>query len=485
MAVTKFRVNKPSKPKILLNVGATMDIPTGILITGPKGETIINGGCGNVMAVVGQGNTFKSTILEYIMLSAADKVAASTDTSIMTYDSEINKSMERLNDVANKFEYLDNNPIFGDGVDPQWQITDKSEYPADEWTTLLKQSLKEKENNKSDVAEFKTFRDPITKDVLKMKTPTFVQVDSLSEFESSKTIDLMENVKTDDASSNMLFMQQGLFKTKFLAELPRMSSGSNTYFFLTAHVGEKKDMRSGPAAYGAPTKDLQHMKADEKLKGVSSKFAFLTSSLWQAVGVSILKNPSTKLPEYPLDKDETLETDLQIVTLKQLRSKTGSSGYTLQIVVSQTDGVLPNLTEFHYIKNNGRYGIDGSMQSYSLDIYPECKLSRTTVRTKINNDPLLRRALNITSELLQLHKFHPRLKELGLLCTPKELYDDLKAMGYDWDKDILTTRGWYTLDNYKKDLPNFLSIVDLLKMRKGLYKPYWYKGNIKDVSKTT
>ena len=55
-------------------------------------------------------------------------------------------------------------------------------------------------------------------------------------------------------------------------------------------------------------KDLQHMKADEKLKGVSSKFSFLTSSLWQATSVSLLKNPTTKLAEYPRDKDESLDT---------------------------------------------------------------------------------------------------------------------------------------------------------------------------------
>lgn len=477
MAFKRFKVSKPTKPKVLLNVGALMDIPTGAIVTGAKGESIINGGCGNIMAVVGQGNTFKSTILNYIMLSAANKVAATTDTAAMTYDSEVNVSLDRLNDMANRFEYLDTDPVFGgvDNEEPQWYITDKSENPADEWVADLKESIKEKENNKSDEIEFKPFKDPITKGTLKMKTPTFVSIDSLSEFESSKTIDLMEKVTVDDASSNMLFMQQGLFKTKFLAELPRLSSASNTHFFLTAHVGEKKDMRTGPAAYGAPTKDLQHMKADEKLKGVSSKFSFLTSSLWQAVGVSILKNPSTKLPEYPKDKDESLETDLQIVTIKQLRCKTGSSGYALQIVLSQVEGVLPELTEFHHIKSNNRFGLEGSVQNYALVLYPECKLGRTTVRTKIDTDPKLRRALNITSELLQLHKFHPRLKEQDLLCTPEELYKDIKDLGYDWDDILSNTRGWYTIDNYKEDLPKFLSTVDLLKMRKGLYTPYWYK----------
>ena len=37
-----------------------------------------------------------------------------TDTGMLTYDTEVNLSLERLNDVANKFEYLNNDPIFGD-----------------------------------------------------------------------------------------------------------------------------------------------------------------------------------------------------------------------------------------------------------------------------------------------------------------------------------------------------------------------------------
>lgn len=61
------------------------------------------------------------------------------------------------------------------------------------------------------------------------------------------------------------------------------------------------------------------------------------------------------------------------------------SGYTLwEIVVSQTDGVNPELTHFNYIKENGRYGIDGSNIHYNLTLCPDISLSRTTVRRKIS-----------------------------------------------------------------------------------------------------
>jgi len=80
--------------------------------------------------------------------------------------------------------------------------------------------------------------------------------------------------------------------------------------------------------------------------------------------------------------------------------------------------------------------------------------------------------VQITSDLLQLKTYHRHLGDEDLLCDPKELYKDLKEMGYDWDK-LLDTRNWVTVDQYSDKVKPFLTTIDLLKMRKGLYKPYW------------
>jgi hypothetical protein len=200
------------------------------------------------------------------------------------------------------------------------------------------------------------------------------------------------------------------------------------------------------------------------------------SNCWHAYNAAPLINQGTKAPEYPSDKDDSVsgDTDLNLVKLRQLRSKSGPSGYELEIIVSQSEGVLPELTEFHFIKDNDRFGITGTLQHYNLDLYPECKLQRTTVRGKIDSDPRLCRALNITAELLQMHMFWRHLEE-GILCTPKELYDDLVKLGYDMNT-LLDTRGWWTMENEKHPVP-FLSTMDLLRMRKGLYTPYWMKAD--------
>ena len=154
-----------------------------------------------------------------------------------------------------------------------------------------------------------------------------------------------------------------------------------------------------------------------------------------------------------------------------MRGKNGLTGYTVEIVVSQSEGVLPSLTEFHYLKKR-KFGFTGNDRSYVLDLYPDCSLSRTTIRDKLDEDQRLARAMNITAEIMQIKEYWPTFDK-DLWCEPKVLYEDLKKMGYDWNV-LLDTRGWWTLQNDKQPIP-YLSTMDLFRMRKGLYKPYWMK----------
>ena len=466
----KFSLAKRTQPKISVNIGALFDVPTGSFITGARGETIMNAGLSNLTSIVGAGNSFKSTILHYMMLSAANKIKYTSETAMTTYDTEVNISLDRLTNLATKFENFGEDVIMGE--DPVWTITDKSLATADEWVNELNKYADAKMKDKKSMLTYTGFKDPYNKKPLEVVIPTFVEIDSLSEFEASSTVDLMDK-DLDDSKTNTAFMKQGLFKTKFLSTLPRLSNSANMYILTTAHIGEKIDMSSGPAMYNQPTKKLQYLKQGDAIKGVSNKFFFLINNGWYAHTARVLKNQTTRLPEYPKSKTDNSETELNAVRLTALRSKSGASGFTIELVISQNEGVLPSLTEFHYIKSNGRYGIDGSMTNYHLDLLPDMNLSRTTIRRKIDENANLRRALNISSEMLQLGTFHPQYISNGLLCTPKELYDDLKAMGYDWDI-LLNTRGFWIPDQYTKDVIPFLSTIDLLKMRKGEYVPYWY-----------
>lgn len=467
-----IKTPNPMFNRPLINVGALLDVPTGSFVKGAKGEMILNGGLSGVEGVLGGGNTFKSTFQHYMMLSAVNRMNYSgIDTGLHTYDTEDNMALniEKLNKLSNNMDYIPDEPLYDESV---WSVIPKSQMNADKWINFIYDFV-EKKNKSKKLIKYEAFYNRVYKKITELPKPNFIEIDSFTEFEPASTIDVLE--KGDIENSNTLFMKQGLFKTKVLKDLPRISNTSNVYFFLTAHVATKINMATGPFAL-QPKKDLQFMRADEQAKGVTSKLYFLTTHLWQSTGATPLIKRETKTPEYPVN-DNDVETDLNILKIKMLRSKSGPSGFVLELVVSQREGVLPALTEFDFIKKS-KEGLDGNLRFYNLDIYPDVKLSRTTVRNLIDNDKKLRRALNITAELIQMKNYMPQYK--SLYCTTKELYEDIKALGYDWDDILENTRGWWTINQYDPKLKlKFLSTLDLLRMRARLYTPYWYKKNDK------
>lgn len=452
--------------KLSINVGCLLDIPTGKYVKGQRGENILNGGLSLLTAIAGKGNTFKSTLAHYMLLSASSKIAKSGIMPYMsTYDTEMNIDLDRLLTFASRFDVFKGVDLHRDGY---WSVTDKTNHMGNEWYKILKEFLRSEKLKNSKEYMFETpFIDKSGK-TIKTIFPTFGEIDSISEFETSDIEDIQNKNQLGESGGNTIHMRLGLAKTRLLMELPGLCNATSHYLLLTAHVGAEIPMQQGP--YSVPTKKLQHMKMGEKIKGVTDKFFFLPNLVWQTVSATLLNNQNTKGPEYPKTRDNPDEgsQDLNIVTIKQLRNKTGPSGFTIDVIISQSEGVLPTLTEFHYIKENNRYGIDGSKVSYSLILYPEVTLGRTTVRELIDNDPLLRRAIKITSDLLQIKTY---CKELPYAVPDiQELYTKLEKM-YGW-KTLLNTRDYWTFNNYDVDIP-FLSTLDLIEMFYDKYTPYW------------
>lgn len=473
-----FRPAAPIKP--MINLGALLDIPTGIYVKGLHGESILNGGLGYTTGIVGRPNHFKSTIEHYMMLSALDKVTYATDdTSSVLYDTEVNISRHQLHRLTQRFDRFQDRDILQEDL---WQVTDKTQYWADEWYDVLRDYLKERKKEEKKRLIATPFIDRDLTSHYKILPPVFSEVDSFTEFESEDVADMLSGKSLGDSGNNTVHMRSGLVKNNFLMDLPHITGGYSHYMLNAAHIGTGIDMATGPMS-APPPRPLQHLKGGEKIKGVTGKYLFLMANCWYPYNAALLINDTTKACEYPRNPDENAakgDTDLNLVSMRQLRSKSGPSGYVIELVVSQSEGVLPELTEFHYLRDKKNYGVSGTWQSgLFLDLCPDIKFQRTTIRSKIDQEPRLRRALNITAELLQMHLFW-RHFDLGELCTPQELFDDLKAQGYDWD-ELLSTRGWWTLENDKQSIP-FLSTWDLLAMRPasakamGLstpYKPYW------------
>lgn len=466
--------------KVMINIGCLLDIPTGQYLPGRHGEYILNGGLGGVSGVVGIGNQFKSTFMHYQMLAAASCIAETTETSMNTFDTEVNIHETHLARFTKLF------PVFkkafleaANGIMGYvWTITDKTVYFGNEWYEVLKTWLKEK--RKSATLRVTPFQIRGGGQLM-IPTPTFGEIDSFTLFETENVAEMQDKHELGDSGANTMHMRQGAAKTRFLMEIPGLAMGAYHYLLMSAHIGKTIEMASGPMP-APPIKKLQHLKNGDTIKGVTEKFTFLMANLWHNTNATPMINQGTKTVEYPRNSNDdlNLDTDLCAVTVRQLRSKSGPSGMTIEVIISQQDGVLPSLTEFHYLKGNERFGISGTLQHFALDLLPEVKLSRTSVRSKIDENEKLRRALTITSEMCQMRELWHHWDD-GRVCTPKELYDDLKAKGYDWDI-LLATRGWWTLDNDQHPIP-FLSTYDLLRMKQGLYHPYWLEDDKKTIKK--
>lgn len=488
-----FRLPQPVKFSI--PTGALLDIPTGDWIRGTHDQYILNGGIGNITGIVGPGNCFKTTIMRFMVLSAISRqIQTVPDLYYNTYDTEINTHEGRNERLSYSFDTLKqraeaiakqrgNEPgdlsrcsILDEGI---WQITDKSVYSGNEFFDTLKDYLKEKRSDKKAFKYETAYLDRDGKSSMRAMIPTYTDIDSLSHFVTSDVEKIMNETELGESAGNTMFMRQGLAKSRMLLEMPALAAGSGHYFLFTAHIGKEIVMPSGPGT-PPPRKQLQHMTQGEVIKGVTNNFFYLLHNCWMVTSARPYINQGTKAPEYPYEPGDEVagDLDLIIVTMKQLRGKNGSSGFSIELLVSQREGVLAGLSEFHYIKRMERFGLEGNDRNYSLTLCPDIALSRTKVRQAIRENKKLQRALEITSQLCQMNEFHRAIADK--LVTPEVLKKSLEDQGYDWDFILNETRGWHTLNDEQH--PGYaLSTYDLCRIAKGEYRPYYLEDDNKTI----
>lgn len=456
----------PIKPRI--NVGAGLDLLTGRYVKGARGEHIMNGGMAHVTGVVGIGNNFKSTFGDFLSLTAMSR--SNPRSAMETYDTEVNIDEDHKRQFVHRIFRRTGEDVLETG---RWKVTDGVVYHGDEWYTPHKKFLLEKRHKMKDVTLKSPFlaRDGVSN--LPILIPTFSQIDSFTEFTTSDVDDLDDKTALGGSAANPLQVRQGLSKMRLLMDAPTLNGGSNNYAILTAHIGKETTMNNAGPGGQVPNVTLKHLKNGDAIKGTTKKFTYATHNCWHCYDATPLIHKEKKTPLYPRDSSDALEldTDLNILKVRNLRCKSGPSGLPFHIIVSQSEGVLPELTEYHHLRTNGGYGFEGSDISHYLSIYPERKMGRTTIRALAEEDEILARALTITSEMCQISYLWHDAKDV--MCAPKELYDDLKEMGYDWGT-LLETRGWWTTLENEGGLPPYLSTWDLLLMRLGEYVPFWF-----------
>lgn len=449
-----------------MNVGCLFDVPAGTYYKGKHGESILSGGFPHVVGLCGRGNTFKSTLEHFFHLSVLNRYA-SVDRNLV-YDTENSSTPARFDSLAAAFPNLQGRDLDDEG---KILITDGAMMMGNKWWDSVKKyaAMKEKEQKKLMLTT--PFIDKSGKN-LKIIQPTMVEIDSMSEMKFDSVALMLDKAEVGDSGRNMEAMKSSAAKSSMIGEMANLSNKAGMYLSMTAHLDDEIQMDP----YAPPTKRLADMQQKTIFKRVPKNFSFLTNVLYACSKTTVLWNKSDKTPLYPgsdAEKKAVGSKDLRMITVDCYRNKGGQSGAVFELIVSQTEGILAGLSEFWYCKSR-KFGFEGNDQRYNLEIYPEVTMQRTTVRSQIKSDPKLKRALEITSELCQMK--HLWTGNDDIMCTPKELYENLKAKGFDWDVLLGDTRGYWIFEEDEKNEPlKFLSTMDLLLMRSGEYpKPYWY-----------
>ncbi len=484
-------VEKSDPVTAFIPVGGLLDIPTAAIIPGTRGQLLINGGFAPMMGIAGKPHMFKSTVAKSLLYIAFLRILSTLKTGALMYDTEMTVVESHQYDIINFYmQHMDDlRPFFvRDGILVDIQasgdivFTNKNKYTGEAYHELLKRMLKAKNPETPRKKEDSDLPPPMKlietpylsrdgKTPFKMLPPTLGDVDGITEFTTKADETMQDDHELGDKQANPAFMTMGLNRQRFLMSLPTLLSQNSHYMVMTCQIGKEIVMASGPTP-PAPGKQLSSMKNGDVLKGAGSKFVSLANVVWQTLKTTAcgMSHKIEDGPRYPMyeTKGNKYDNDLFEIELLNIRNKNGPTGFTVTILVSQSTGFLPDLTEFHYIRSND-WGFNGNQINYQLCLMPELLLSRTTIRKKLDNTPGLQRAVNILSEMLQFKQFKPSWwQDYG--CEPSELYEGLKAKGYDWN-ELLQTRGWVSLDvNHPiKEL----STIDMMRMLKDEYFPYW------------
>lgn len=480
MALGKFfRSAEPIFP--MLNVGCLIDLQTGQYVRGQWGESILNGGLPYITGIVGRGNSFKTMMEIFLLLMVLARYKSS---DAVFYETEVSGTVNRIYQLAQQVPELAGldlqqmaRLVYTNVITPR---DDKKPNLGDLFFEDLKEMWDEKRKGREYVRTLPFIA--LNGGLMPSLQATITGIDSFSQFTTSPVQKMHDENQIGDKGNNMDHARDALIKTQMMMQLPALTGSSGGYIMLSAHIG---DLAMQDPNSPAPRK-LQTMKErDGKMKNVPEKFTFLTNVCWYLGGATPLINDGTKAAEWPRNPGEELkgDQDLQTVNIKAVRLKSGMSGMPFQLVLSQTEGILVGLTELNFMRQH-KMGIIGlGSPRFSLELLPDIQLMRTTVRKLIRETPTLQRALEISSELVQLNvlpnwmQLNPKYK-----CTPAELREDLIKLGYDWDI-LLSTRGYwiYEEDYVEGETKNFLSTMDLLRMRAGEYHPFWLDDDKKTI----
>lgn len=442
---------------------------------GEEGHMIQNGACSHTTGVLGAPNQFKSTFGDWLTYSPLNNMYE-VSTSL-TMDSEDSKEYKQQELRIPYFDRIRKDGVFGN---PRIWMTRQSIMKGSEYWDTIRKPFGEKKRAEGNKGMITTcFLNG--KDLIKIPAPTFEMQDSFSRMNFDDVEAKYHDIKIDSKDRNMEFMRPGIIKTRILSEMPNLNPRDGFYTVMCAHLGKDIPIDAG---YGAtPKKVLANLEAGTKIKGCPEQFLYMPNNMWFCAN----QKPHWDKDMVPIygrggEAGTKGSKDVVEITVMNLRGKSGSSGSPFRIIASQTLGLMPYLTMFHYLRETNKYyGMEaGNSTTMALDLCPDVKMTRNKVWEKTDEDVRLQRAIELTSGLCQLKNIHWVLGNI-VHTPPAEIFKGLKEKGYDWDVILGETRGLWLPDEVKSD-KHYLSAYDLLRMYTGVWMPSWL-GKPRNVGK--
>lgn len=459
---------RPGAPFFIMpNTGTILDAYAGKFEKGVNGQSVLNGGVSNFSLVCGAPNMFKSGVTTGMI--AAVKLAF-PHTFVHAHDTETTMSESRIGHLIWMGMHLPlpnySNPSRVE--DSDWFVLTRSvDYNGTELWDALRKLGKDRGTNEEKVAM--EMLDPRTNAPYLSHVPIIEYWDSFSQLKTESAEDLLEEGDVGTADMNMLAMRGNKGKSDIVDHAPDLTAKYGIHLLCTAWVGQAYQLDPRKPNL----KLLKALKGDIKLKRVPENTSFQSGNCYAIIGYKKLieDDKSPKYPTIEYGKDD-VSSNLVELTLSNMRGKYGLSDIDVPILVTQRDGLHRGLSNFEYLKEYaGRYGFTGNLQNYAFALLPEYKLSRKTVRSKLDESYPAQHAAYIMA-VLHWTQYVSKIVPDHLICDPEQLYEDIKKLGYDWDL-LLNCRYWHMTLEEGKCMP-YISAMDLLKMRVGEYHPYWY-----------
>lgn len=459
-----FKNTEADNTLIRYNVGCYFDILNGRFMSGRHGETVLNGGLSTLTGIGGAANSYKSTLMDYFTLKILNNISVSR---AEYYDNELTLDLERRVDQFINYPNLKDLDL--DTIQDEQQrmtLDTRVHTPGEVWYNGFREHCARQAANTKAYVTLPFYGRRNTP--IKVPPISIAAMDSLTEFQVSEVMKKLDKHDIDDSETNPEAFHEMKAKSHMIRTMQVPAIKGSCYAIMTAHVVNEMKLDK----YTIEAAKLMFLKGLAKFNRVPKQYNFLLNNVYYLYKLGHAQGKDKKAL-YPTARFEDYEgnQELQQIDFYDIRGKAAMSGLSLTGIVSQKEGFLPHLTAYHTLREANNWGLIVSGSNYRLSLMPELSFTRTQIRDITYNNMAVQRALQFLIEMYFMQRF-PSNNWRELLCPPDVLYNDLKQQGYDWE-ELLATRSYWVPVELEKDLPPYLSTLDLFRMRAGLYKPYW------------